>query len=89
MNEKLPIVEPGVPFTSTPEEKLQDPYEYFDGVYKRLEVEQPELVKSLDTYIQGCARDDIEAQQMRDTMVITYRHLEAQAEADALKDSQE
>jgi hypothetical protein len=89
MSENLPIVEPGVPLTNNLEEMLLDPNDYFDEVYKRLEVEQPELHKSLDAYIQGCARDDIEAQQMRDSMVITYLHLEAQAKADSLKGSQE
>lgn len=54
-----------------------------------MRVEQPELVSSMNEYIQGMADDSIDALKMTEVMVMTYRMLEAQAEADAKSHTQE
>lgn len=89
MSEKLPIVQPGIKLSTRPEGELQDLDDFMEEILQRMRVEQPELVSSMNEYIQGMADDSIDAQKMTDVMVMTYRMLEAQAEADTEDPSQE
>jgi len=89
MNEKLTIVQPDIKLSTTPEGELQDPDDLIGETLQRMQVEQPKLTSSMNIYIQGMAKDSVDALRLTDVMVMTYRMLEAQAEADAQKDSQE
>jgi hypothetical protein len=53
--------------------------------YWRMLVQQPELTNQMAVYIQDIARDDTEKIRMTEAMSLTYRMLEAQAEANQLE----
>lgn len=89
MNEKLPIVQPDIKLSTTPEGQLQDPDDLIAETLRRMRIEQPELTSSMDEFIQGMATDSVDAQKLTEVMAMTYRMLEAQVEVDARKDSQE
>jgi hypothetical protein len=89
MNEKLPIVQPDIKLSTTSGDELQDFDDFMSETLQRMKIEQPELTSSMDEYIQGTAIDSADALKMTEVMVMTYRMLEAQAEADAQKESQE
>ena len=87
MNEKLPIVQHDIKLSTTPEGQLQDFDDFIEKTLQRMRDEQPDLTSSMNAFISGRATDPVDALKLTEVMVITYRMLEAQAEADAQKDS--
>jgi len=77
----LPIVGEGVQDTRVGE--FQTSF-LINEAYWRMANEQPVLIDQMADYIQQSGRDDTEKTRMMEAMVLTYRLLEAQAEADAM-----
>ena len=78
----LPIVGEGVQNALVGEFKASD--NLIQETYQRMVDEQPVLTGQMANYIQQSGRDDTEQIRMMEVMVLTYRLLEAQAEADAM-----
>ena len=64
-----------------------DNSDFIADTYWRMTTEQTPLTNQIANYIGFSARDPQEAQRMKEVLVLTYRSLESQAQADAMVES--